>query len=137
MIDLRSSGEITADQFKERMESLQAQKNRFEQMLAGTNKRIDNWIEVAAKYFDFAEKARIAFETGTPESKKHILAALGSNLFLKDKILSIDWVIPFPQIRGMAKEARAISDRLEPQKDLVKLGQIEENYSNSSSMLRG
>lgn len=55
----------------------------------------------------------------------------------KDKIVSIDWVIPFLQIRGMSKEAKAITDRLEPQKSLVTQGLIEENYATSSIMLRG
>lgn len=137
LLDLRLRDEITEEEYRERKTALQTQKMRLGELMEAADREDGHWIHKAEQCFDFAEKARAAFDTEQSETKTHILASLGSNLFLKDKILSIDWVIPFPQIRAMAKEARAISSRLEPQKGLGKQGQIEENYSSSSTMLRG
>ncbi len=51
--------------------------------------RAENWMELTEKTFQFAVHARGHFLNGTKEEKKNVLSALGSNLLLKDKKLTI------------------------------------------------
>lgn len=62
-----------------------------------TEERIDNWVELTEKVFDFATHAHSAFLTGSLETKKQILMALGSNPTMKDGKLAIEaspWLVP-------------------------------------------
>ncbi|MBI5374197.1 MAG: recombinase family protein [Candidatus Schekmanbacteria bacterium] len=55
----------------------------------------DNWLEPSQKCFIFANRAKNWFENGNLENKRLILETVGSNLFLKDKKLSIQAIKPF------------------------------------------
>jgi len=68
---------------------LNQEKIRLEELLTDTGDRINKQLEKAEKAFCFAKKAKERFENGEVEDKKEILTALGSNLILKDKKLSI------------------------------------------------
>ncbi len=62
-----------------------------------TEERIDNWLDVTEKVFDFATHAHTAFLNGNLETKKQILMELGSNPTLKDGKLTIEanpWLVP-------------------------------------------
>lgn len=137
LVELRLREEITPEELRDMRTSIHARKTHFKSVLDDTDKRIDDWIDAAERCLDFAEKARATFETGTPETRTHILAALGSNFLLKDKILSIHWAIPFSNISGMSKEAHAIAEMFEPGKNPITAEQLEDKYSKSSTMLRG
>ena len=86
--------------------------------------------------FTFARDARKNFEEGGLEQKREILSALGSNLLLKDKILSISIQKPLILIEEAVKEVKTIHSRLEP----VIIYQNEFNfdfaYSQSPRLLR-
>ena len=137
LIDMRANGEIDENEFKNKKTALLAEKARLQEFLKDTDKRVDNWLEIAERGFNFAEKARSAFETGGIEVKKEIFAALGSDFLLKDRKLSISMDNLLFPIQTAAKEARAISARLEPRKkpiDKKKIGQI---YARNPVMLPG
>lgn len=138
LIDMRANGEITEDEFKNKKAVLLAEKERFQELLKDTDKRVENWLEIAERGFNFAEKARQIFATTKDiEVKKEIFTALGSDLLLKDKKLriSLDNLL-FP-IQTVAKEARAISARLEPAKNRVNKKEIGHLYARNPVMLRG
>ena len=70
-------------------QNLFQKKTDFQGLLKDTDKRVENWLEIAERGFNFAEKASAIFaearENDDPEARKEIFAALGSNLFLKMK----------------------------------------------------
>lgn len=65
-------------------------------------------LELSTKTFNFACYARLRFQIGTLHEKKEILSTIGSNLVLKDKILSLSVPKPFVAL----KEAKVETDRI-------------------------
>lgn len=94
-----------------------------------------NGSKLLNHYVNYAEKAASVFadieDPNTLEAKKEIFATLGSDLILKDKMLSFEWdKLLFP-IKSMAKEVREIKERLEPAKKPVTTKDMEEIYSQN------
>ncbi|KKS58168.1 MAG: resolvase domain-containing protein [Candidatus Nomurabacteria bacterium GW2011_GWA2_42_41] len=135
LISMRANGEISELEFKSKKSNLLEEKDGLEKILNGTEERITDWMNMAEKYFEFAEKARSSFETGTLEVKKSILYGLGSNLYLKDKKLSVSLAEPLFVIKSIAKEARDINAMFEPLNTVEKQGQLSDYYSQSPKML--
>jgi DNA invertase Pin-like site-specific DNA recombinase len=123
LIDMRANGEITEDEFKGRKHTLLAEKEKFQDLLKDTDKRVENWLEIAERGFNYAEKAAAIFEEAKEkddlETKKAIFFSLGSDLILKDKKLSISWDNLLFPMQAMAKEVHAIRERLEPEKGVA------------------
>ena len=139
LIDMRANGEITESEFKTKKTTLLSEKERFQELLKDTDKRVENWLEIAERGFNFAEKAATIFaeakKNNNSEAKKEIFAALGSDLILKDKKLNVSLDNLLFPIQTAANEARKIAARLEPTKkpmDKKKIGQI---YARSPVML--
>ncbi len=70
------------------------------------------------------------------ETKKEIFFSLGSDLILKDKILSISWDNLLFPIQTMAKEVHDIHERLEPEKNGAVAKDMGEIYSQNPRLLR-
>jgi site-specific DNA recombinase len=136
LIDMRAAGEITEAEFSEKKAALTKEKIRLQELLTDTDNRVDKWLNKAEQVFAFARDAHKKFETGGLETKKAILSALGSNLILKDKILSIDVENSLIPIIKSAKEVKAIHKRLESQKTSINKRTLEEMYSQSPTLLR-
>ena len=106
-----------------------------------TDGRIDNWLDIAERGFNFAEKASDVFEkarkNGDIETCKEILSTLGSNLTLKDKKLCISWDNVLFPIKTMAEEYHVISDGFEPVKTLVNKRKMGTLCAQNPIMLRG
>lgn len=90
LIDMRAAGEITEDEFNKKKLSVTQEKARLQELLNDTDTRVDSWLTVADRVIKFSGDAKEAFENKGLQAKKIILAALGSNLLFKDKILEID-----------------------------------------------
>ena len=114
LIDMRARGEITEEEFTGRKASLMTEKQRLQGLLNDADKGVDDWLEVADKYFSFAVNARRKFENGTSEEIRELLALLGLNLSIKDGKLSVSLAEPLVVIKKLAPEARRINDRFEP-----------------------
>ncbi len=136
LIDLRSAGEITADEFADRKRFLNGEKSALEALLATTAAGVSEWLDTVDKYFSFAESAKRAFDHGTLEIKREILGALGSNLLLKDRKLSVSLAKPLTLIETVASEARTISQMFEPLDTVVKQRDIRQIYSENPNLLR-
>ncbi len=140
LIDMRAGLEIDEHEFRSRKEILLAEKARLWEFIKDSDKRVENWLEIAERGFNFAEKAPIAFskadKTKNLQAKKEIFSALGSNYTLKDGKLSIsldDLLFP---ISNMAEEARSVSARLELENQQGNTRDIGELYSKNPVMLR-
>lgn len=135
LTDMRAGGEIDSDEFARKREPLFEEKKRLERVFEGTGKRVDAWMKTGDQMFTFIEQAIHKFTHGTLEDRRLILAALGSNLLVKDKKLSIDienCLFPIQKISGPVK---AIKERLEPLNTVEKQGQFEQMCSNNPVVL--
>lgn len=139
LIDMRANGEITEEEFKDRKQSALAEKEKYQELLKDTDRRVDSWLEVAERGFSFAEKAAEIFASAKNENnfeaKKEIFASLGSNLVLKDKKLFIDWDNLLFPMQTFAKEVKEIKTRLEPTKKPIDKRDFGEIYSNNPRLL--
>lgn len=135
LIEMRMNGELEEDEFLSRKRSLQQEKDKYTELMNDTDERIDNWLSIAEDYINFAETAHIAFKQGTPEEKKEIFAALGSNLLLKDQKLRIDWVNQLFPMKRLAGEVQALHSTFEPVKTPIGYEELAQMYANSPRVL--
>ena len=97
LIDMRASDEITKDEFDRKKEEYTSEKARIKENIDNYDHRIDDWLELTEKAFDFISCAQKAFETGDLDTKRAILAAIGKNITLLDGKIHIEpeeWLIP-------------------------------------------
>ncbi len=134
--DMRASGEIDGEEFTRRRTPLLAEKKRLEDLFATTAKRVDAWMNTGDEMFTFIDQAVAKFKNGTIHERRAILSALGSNLLVKDKMISIDiekCLFPLTKVSG---EVKAIKERLEPINTVEKQEQFEQMCANSPRVLR-
>lgn len=131
LIDMRAAGEINEEEFKLRKQPLTEEKKHWEQVFARTGDKTDQWLDKADRIFNLARDAKQTFATGEPDKKKEILASLGSNLLLKDKIIVIDMENALIPMKALSAEDK----RLEPLKMGKNKAELVELYSNSPSLL--
>ncbi|MEI6880986.1 MAG: recombinase family protein [Bacteroidota bacterium] len=120
LTDMRAGGEISAEEFAERKIKFLAEKKQLDELFGKTSKRVDGWLNTADAMLTFIENAKEKFETGSIQIRRSILSTLGSNLILKDKILSIDIDKSLFPIKRISKEVHVIKERLEPLNNLDK-----------------
>lgn len=93
---LNADGDLLSDEeYAGQRLTLLKEKTRLEELFRDTGHRVDKWLELSEKTFEFARSARYWFAQGDPQTKREILAAIGSNLTLKDKKLIIKAKNPF------------------------------------------
>ena len=131
LIDMRVANELTEAEFKRKKAQLTGERVRLQGLLNDTDHRVDKWLENAERVFDFARDAQKIFKNGDLQTKKQILAALGSNLLLKDRKLSIDVENALLPIMDCAKEVKDIHDRLEPPKNCINKKDFEQIYAQN------
>jgi hypothetical protein len=61
LIDMRANGEITEDKFKTKKTAILLEKDRLQEFLKDTDKRVENWLEITERGFNYAEKAASIF----------------------------------------------------------------------------
>jgi hypothetical protein len=137
LIDMRAGGDLTDEEFKAKKSVLLQEKEKYAAMLAGTDKRVDHWLELAEDVFTFARDVRLRFETGDWDTKKQILQMLGSKFVLKDKKLDITLDDLLFEVPTIAKEAKKRSDALEPPTTLDNSGENGDSRPFSPALLRG
>lgn len=136
LIDMRANQEITSEEFTQRRVELITEKDGLEQQLANSGQQVNKWIEIAENVFKFASDAQEKFETGDWQIKKQILSALGSNLILKDQLLSIDIENALLPLKTISKELKKHPIRLEPLKNSTTKRKTDVFASASPTLLR-
>lgn len=126
---------LTDEEFKAQKESLMTEKKELKEQLDSSDKRIDEWVELSEKTFEFACYARYWFENGDPDRKRQIFRDLGSNLILKDKIVHINLEKPLEWIDKIKREEETISPRFEPEKNGYSREQLEDYWSQNPTLL--
>ncbi len=136
LIDMRAAKEITPTEFAEKKSKLEKEKMHFEELLSDTGARASKWLQKADELFDFARDAVDKFNNGFLEDKRWVFSRLGSNLILKDKILSVNLEESLIPMVEASKEANEITDRLEPVDWADRTAQLETLYSQSPALYR-
>ncbi|MBI2120923.1 MAG: hypothetical protein HYT94_04845 [Parcubacteria group bacterium] len=106
----------TSDEFRNQKGVLVAEQKRIEKELATEKERLDQTHELSERTFNFCVYALHHFNKGTLQQKKEIFSSIGSNLILKDKIISIEALQPYMLIENQVKDQRALFATLEPEK---------------------
>ncbi len=109
---------------------------KLQENVRDTEKRAEDWIDLADRAFDFATYARIHFANAKTQLKKEIIRTLGITFTLKDKILTIEpteWLVPI-QTRYSAVEQEY--QTLELNKKLSNKAKTEALFSVRAHWLR-
>jgi site-specific DNA recombinase len=131
-----SNGELLSDdEFRGQKEALLKEKAGLLEGLNSTDGRIDKWIELTEKTFNFACYARYWFSNGDKETRKQVLLGIGSNLTLKDGIVAVDLQKPLQFIETAKNEVVEISEMFEPTKEVDKSSQMDSFYSKNLTLL--
>lgn len=96
---LRIREVIGDDEFKSHREALLQEQLRLRE---GLTKHDNQWFEPAEILLSFSNRAAKWYEQGNAQIKKRIICAVGSNLVLNDKKLSIEAKQPFNRFCGNA-----------------------------------
>ena len=128
---------LSDEDYAKQKAKLIKEKIRLKAMSNDTSGRIEKWLDVAEKTFDFACNARYMFETGDFDTKSQILQMLGSNLILKDKKLSIDLKKPFSVIEKVSCGIPEIKAEFEPEKGGVDTRKFEDSLLKNPILRRG
>ena len=103
---------VSETEYLSHKKALLEKKNTLEGELKNQGKAIEEWIELSEKTFNFARYAKVWFAKGDLQTKKTILACLGSNLVLKDQKLNIElrksFVPLFESVKVAEKELAAV-----------------------------
>jgi len=81
---------LSDEEYKAQKNALVKEKTRIEAEIRRTEERVDEWMDLTERTFNFANKFSRCFDKGDYEKKTIILSALGQNFELKDGNLAID-----------------------------------------------
>jgi len=98
-MEMRMSNEIEPEEYTFKKSVLLKEKQRYQEILNGTDQRQQEALELSERTFNFICYARFWLLQGDKKGKRDILTTLGSNLVFKDKILNITAPEPFEIIR--------------------------------------
>jgi len=136
LVTMRAKEQIDEETFLRKKVILEQERKRLRGLLDETDKSVDDWLERAEQLFHFAEIGKFRFETGTIQDKKEVLSFLGSNLLLKDQKLFITKKNELITMEELAKEEKAIRNRLEPLSFGSDKTRLWAEYTQSPMMLR-
>ncbi len=105
---------IPEETYDRKLPEYQKEQNILKGILDSSDLRIKEWINKADEVLDFATKAKYEFEHGDDKKRKEIVSFLGSNLILKDRILSLDLKKPLEVIQSVSGELNVIAEKFEP-----------------------
>jgi site-specific DNA recombinase len=129
---LNTDGSMLSDQeYAKRKANLVEEKIRLEELLNDTGHRVDNWLDIAEKTFNFACNARIWFAKGSNEEKGQILQMIGSNLTLKDKKLCIQASKTLALIEKVVRDIPQTRGTFEPKNNGQNKRELEQFYAQN------
>ncbi len=128
---------LSDDEYREQKETLLHEKRKLDDNLKNTNNRIESWLELSEKTFEFACYAKHWFAEGDSETKREIFSSLGQNLILKDKIVRVELEKPLKWIEEIRTEIPTISQMLEPKEKIDVSIQVETLWYQNPYLLRG
>ena len=109
-----------AEFLERKKQTLLKEKERYQEQLKDIDHRVDQWLELSERTFNFSRYARFWFdeavEQGDLQKQREIFNTLGSNLRIKNKKLQIEPPEPFEIIKKGLKAVPEAKFTLEPAK---------------------
>jgi len=136
LIEMRAGGEISEEEFRNKRSELVKEKESLFSEIDGLKECSNDWFDRVEKIFSFTESAQKSFEEGSDQEKRELLSLLGSNLYLKDKKLTIEVKEPFIYIQKMSSILSSQSFRLEPLNNGSSTNEKEAFYASFPELLR-
>ncbi|MFA5143740.1 MAG: recombinase family protein [Candidatus Omnitrophota bacterium] len=105
---------ITDEEYARERNRLKVDMLKIKENLGDTEHRVESWLALSEKVFDYACHAREWFKKGDLKTKKELLEALGSNLIIEGKKLRLELKKPFSIIEKGLSALPSEKLRLEP-----------------------
>jgi len=115
--------QLSNEEYGRRRVELLKEKAQLEESLRDAGHRVEQWLDLTEKTFQFACVARTRFADGDAKTKKEILLTIGSNLTLKDRILSIEAKKPFFILENSLRVEEPPIESIEPENHGLRQGQ--------------
>ncbi len=116
LTNMKLKRQLNDEEYNIKRDELLKDKSKIKDNIDGYDHRVDEWLELTEKAFNFVTHAREAFIKGDPEAKRGILTAIGKEITLLDGKIHIEpeeWLIPIKEgIPELEKQYR----ELEPEK---------------------
>ena len=114
---------LSDDEYAQRRGKLLKEKAALEELINNTDHRVEQQLKLSEDAFEIAYTAQKRFAEGDPSTKKEILAAVQSNLTLKDKKLIFEAKKPFLILENIIYPEKPIIPPIEPTNTVVSYGQ--------------
>ena len=129
LLNLRLSGGIDDQIFIQKKNELTTEQIILEEELGRAENPEAGLLNLARKTLDFQANVIYRFQKGTPQTKRLILQIIGSNLFLKDRKLLLDFKKPFLEIAEAKNTPDGQKQPFEPMETIENTGQNAENQT--------
>lgn len=96
--------------------TLLKERDGIDSEITATRQRIDDSFEKAERVFNFCGMVKKKFREGDLKTKRMILTAIGSNIVLMDKKLSIHLIHPFTLVQNELTQQTALKSAFEHEK---------------------
>ncbi len=117
--------------------ALLEEKRGLEKSLQGVGQQVETCLQQSEQALEFACAVRQQFTKGDFATKKEIVATIGSNLTLKDKILIVEARKPFYLLETSLCHAEGQNEPIEPENTVATQGQKEACASSCPSLCPG
>ncbi len=104
----------TPEDFMAQKKQIISERTNLEKQMGGSKEKLDRDLETSERVFNFCTFALKQFNTPNLREKREIFSTIGSNLIIKDGILTIDKLHPYMLIENELKEQKALLATLEP-----------------------
>ncbi len=94
IIDMRTNGELTKEEFIDQKDKILVQLSKFENKTIDVNQSLKTWLELMEDFLNTAFQIQEILEHGKPEQKQKVLAKIGENFILKDEKLTFSFKKP-------------------------------------------
>jgi site-specific DNA recombinase len=122
--------QLSDEEYGRQRVALLKEKAAIEEMLRDAGHRVEQWLDLSEKTFEFACVARTRFAKGDSKAKKEILLTIGSNLTLKGKKLNIEAKKPFLLLENSLSGSEPKKEQIEPENHGLPQRQKVETKSN-------
>jgi DNA invertase Pin-like site-specific DNA recombinase len=113
----RNGALLSDDEYAQRRGELLKEKVALEELINNTDQRLGQQLKLSEETFEIACNAQKRFTEGAPNIKKDILAAVQSNLTLKDKKLIFTAKKPFLILENTIYPEKLVITSIEPKKN--------------------
>ncbi len=82
LLEMKLNNQLLNEEYSSKKQELLNEKSAIKRQIDNYDDRVDNWLELTERAFNFTTHARTAFIEGSPEDKRNILQTLGTNITL-------------------------------------------------------